>query len=171
MFGRRDDQLELLVCPVGAAQTAAQGPVAFGKALKLRLADGVLDEALLLHIADYGYAADADPGLIGWSYWLMKHRREKALVGVAGFGGKPSADGEVEIGVHVAPSYRRQGYAYQSAVVLIGWAFGQPQVEKIAAQFERRNSAALALVQKLRMRLVSEDDGLMRWALLRNREA
>jgi RimJ/RimL family protein N-acetyltransferase len=58
----------------------------------------------------------------------------RALVGVAGFGSPPNANGVVEIGYAIVPEARGNGYATEAANALVGYAFADPRVNAVEAE-------------------------------------
>ncbi|NVO67176.1 GNAT family N-acetyltransferase [Methanofollis tationis] len=88
-----------------------------------------------------------DPGSAGWNLWYVV--AGGTLVGSCGFLGRPSAEGEVEIGYGVLPAFRGRGYATEAAAALIGWAFAHPEVRKVAAQADPQNRASVRVLEKI----------------------
>jgi RimJ/RimL family protein N-acetyltransferase len=76
---------------------------------------------------------EAHPDALGWWTYLIKHRADKALIGLGGFKGKASESGMVEIGYSIAPAYRQRGLATEAARGLIDYAFSHPQVKTVDA--------------------------------------
>jgi RimJ/RimL family protein N-acetyltransferase len=58
----------------------------------------------------------------------------RALVGVAGFGSPPTANGVVEIGYAIVPEARGRGYATEAANALVAYAFADPRVNAVEAE-------------------------------------
>jgi [ribosomal protein S5]-alanine N-acetyltransferase len=58
----------------------------------------------------------------------------RALVGVAGFGSPPRANGGVEIGYAIVPEARGNGYATEAATALVAYAFADPRVNAVEAE-------------------------------------
>jgi len=79
----------------------------------------------------------AEPGTGSWTlhYVLRRGADEEppALVGVAGFGGPPGADGVVEIGYAIAVEHQRQGYATEAVAALLELAFADARVRRVVA--------------------------------------
>lgn len=74
---------------------------------------------------------------------------EGVLVGSCGFVGRPSPEGEAEIGYAVLPAYRGCGYATEAAAALVAWAFGCPEVVQVTAQAEAGNGASVRVLEKV----------------------
>ncbi len=76
-----------------------------------------------------------DPANAGWAlYYLILRTAPRALAGVAGFAGRPSADGVVEIGYAVLPAHRRLGLASEAVAALLALAFAEPLVGRVVAE-------------------------------------
>jgi RimJ/RimL family protein N-acetyltransferase len=72
---------------------------------------------------------DEDPSLQPWLLRAMKHRETGMMIGHIGCHTGPGADylipfspGGVEFGFTVFPEFRRQGYAREASIALMGWA-------------------------------------------------
>jgi [ribosomal protein S5]-alanine N-acetyltransferase len=74
----------------------------------------------------------AGPEDAGWNLWFCVRREPRALVGGAGFKGRPQ-DGVVEIGYSMLESEQRRGYCTEAVRALIGWAFSHPEVKMVIA--------------------------------------
>lgn len=98
-----------------------------------------------------------------WGIWLMIRKEDKLIVGDLGFKGKQNADDEVEIGYGVIEDQRRKGYCFQAAEALIDWAFSKQNVKKVKADCLKDNEGSIAVLKKLKMKLVKEDDKLYYW--------
>ncbi|NWH08544.1 MAG: GNAT family N-acetyltransferase [Alphaproteobacteria bacterium] len=79
----------------------------------------------------------ADPGLTGWAFWyvILRHEGGDALVGTAGFKGKPDADGLVDVGYAIRPHYHRMGIASETVGLLLSWATARGARYVIAETF------------------------------------
>jgi len=81
-------------------------------------------------------SAGAD--MAGWDAWafLMPWPMDGAdrPVGVGGFHGPPDADGVVEIGYSMLPSFREQGLATEAVQGLVDWACAHAGVRAIRAE-------------------------------------
>ncbi|MGH3041381.1 MAG: GNAT family N-acetyltransferase, partial [Gaiellaceae bacterium] len=87
--------------------------------------------------------------------WLVRAlvlRRDREMVGHAGFHGPPGtgglAPGRVELGYTVFPSFRGHGYATEAAVALMDWAESEG-VGHFVASVGPWNEPSLAVVRKL----------------------
>jgi ribosomal-protein-alanine N-acetyltransferase len=65
----------------------------------------------------------AHPPLRDWWVYLIIHVPDNMLIGSCGYKGEPDADGMVEIGYEVIPSYREKGLGTETAKGLLDHAF------------------------------------------------
>jgi [ribosomal protein S5]-alanine N-acetyltransferase len=110
-----------------------------------------------------------DPYVFGWGAWITILKNEKKIVGDLGFLGKPSIYGTVEIGYSIAPDFRGNGYAYESAQALIEWAFLNKRVESVIARCEPGNKASIRVLEKIGMSPVDNKKGLLIWEMLKKK--
>lgn len=94
----------------------------------------------------------ANPHEAGWHGWvfIMRWADDVAgrIVGNGGFYGPPDADGKVEIGYSMLPSFREQGLATEAVQGLAGWAFAQPGVKEIRAHTRVSATASRRVLEK-----------------------
>jgi len=88
----------------------------------------------------------ADPASAGWNLWFVV--AGGVLVGSCGFVGRPSAEGEAEIGYGFLPAFCGRGYATEAAAALVAWAFSHPEVRRVMAQAEPANRASVRVLEK-----------------------
>ena len=61
-----------------------------------------------------------DRAEMGWHVWYLVGREaHEGLVGVAGFEGRPDADGSVELAYSVLPAFQNRGYASEAVARLV----------------------------------------------------
>jgi RimJ/RimL family protein N-acetyltransferase len=93
-------------------------------------------------------AADAEPE---WHLRYLVARDEPGdarLVGVAGFGGPPSADGTVLVGYSVVPEARGRGYATEATHALVAFAFTDERTQRVAAETFPELGASIRVLEK-----------------------
>lgn len=97
-----------------------------------------------------------DPAYQPWSLRAMALRGAGIMVGHIGFHTAPGADyllpyspGAVEFGFCVYPSFRRQGYAREASVALMGWARQAHKVRSFVMTIRPDNLASQALAAQL----------------------
>jgi [ribosomal protein S5]-alanine N-acetyltransferase len=105
-----------------------------------------------------------DPGVLGWGPWIAIDRAANAIVGGAGFVGKPR-DGQVELGYGIAPEAQRRGYATEAAGGVVAWAQRQHGVERVVAGCDADNAASIRVLEKLGFERAGTADGQLRWVL------
>jgi ribosomal-protein-alanine N-acetyltransferase len=86
-----------------------------------------------------------------WRIRVMVERSSRGVVGAINLKGPPAARREVEIGWGVEQDRRRQGYAYEAAEAVMGWAFRQPRVPVIVATVPDDNLPSQRVAAKLGM--------------------
>lgn len=115
-------------------------------ALPGTLADGALPPAFVAKRSLQQLEAGADPH---WcSTFLIVRQPDSAIVGACGFKNEP-ANGCVEIGYGVAPSWRKQGIATAAVSALLRTAFASSEVDRVLAQVNPENVASTRVVHAL----------------------
>jgi [ribosomal protein S5]-alanine N-acetyltransferase len=97
-----------------------------------------------------------DPTFQPWCVRAVVLRASGQMIGNIGFHTQPDPDylaelapKGVEFGYTIFAPYRRRGYAEEASRALMGWATGQPDVERFVLSISPENGASLALAQKL----------------------
>jgi RimJ/RimL family protein N-acetyltransferase len=95
---------------------------------------------------------EEDPGCRQWLVRALVLRKQRTIVGHAGFHGPPGSfgldPGKAELGYTVFPPYRGRGYATEAAVALMDWARGEG-VSQFVASIGPWNEPSLAIARKL----------------------
>jgi ribosomal-protein-alanine N-acetyltransferase len=86
------------------------------------------------------------------------------VVGSAGFLGRPTADGTVEIGYGVHHDHRNGGYATEAVRALVDWVLSQDGVVRVIARCDPANIASVRVLAKAGLEETGEIGGLSRWA-------
>lgn len=107
-------------------------------------------------------ALGRDRSLAVWGPWLVVARAERTLVGDAGFKGRPTAAGTVEIGYGIVPAYRQRGYATEAVRGLTSWAFAQG-ARAVTAETEDANIASRRVLEKAGLRQVGRRGRMLNW--------
>jgi len=101
------------------------------------------------------------PEEAGWRGWvfLMGWTPDglDRAVGVGGFHGPPNADGVVEIGYAMQPSFREQGLATEAVEGLVNWAFSHDQVRKVCARTLPHLTASIRVLEKTGFTFIGEE--------------
>jgi RimJ/RimL family protein N-acetyltransferase len=105
-----------------------------------------------------------DPAVLGYGPWIAIDRAANAIVGGAGFVGRPRG-GQVELGYGIAPEARERGFATEAARGVVEWALAQPGVERVVAGCDPDNAASIRVLEKLGFERAGEADGQLRWVL------
>jgi ribosomal-protein-alanine N-acetyltransferase len=108
----------------------------------------------------------AAPWLQPWLLRAMVLRHSQTMIGYTGFHTAPGADylepfspGSVEFGFAVFPRYQRQGYARESALGLMRWAYKNHGVDSFVLTVRPENVPSQALAAQLGFtRIGSHDD-------------
>jgi ribosomal-protein-alanine N-acetyltransferase len=129
--------------------------------------DGWPDEELDGLLSLYADWVRGDPSVVGYGPWVIVDRDAKAVVGSAGFVGKPNDEGSVELGFGVHPTHRNRGYASEAARALVEWALDQPAVARVIATCDPANLPSVRVLEKVGMVRVGEADGQLLWETAR----
>lgn len=106
----------------------------------------------------------------GWWTYLIIYKQENKLIGNGGYKGKPTLEGEVEIGYEIAKNYRNQGLATEMARELLENAFEDKRVKSILAHTLAEQNPSTRVLKKCRFKKVEEindpDEGMIwKWEL------
>ena len=113
------------------------------------------------------------PDQAGWRAWYLLKldpaNQERHLIGVAGFVGPPSANGEVEVGYSLVESYQGMGYGTEAVEAMMDWAFVHPQVMRIVAYTLPELAASIRLLKKIGFTFIGPgvEEGTIRFELER----
>jgi RimJ/RimL family protein N-acetyltransferase len=95
-----------------------------------------------------------DPANDGWAlYYLIQRGPPRLLVGVAGYGGRPTAAGVVEIGYGVLPAHRRLRFATEAVAALVAHAFAEPSVHMVIAETFPQLAGSIGVLERNHFRL------------------
>jgi RimJ/RimL family protein N-acetyltransferase len=133
-------------------------------ALGAAVPEGWPDEELQGLLDLYAGWLRDDPGVLGYGPWIAVDRASNAIVGGAGFVGRPR-EGQVELGYGIAPEARKRGYATEAARGVVEWALAQPGVERVVAGCDPDNAASIRVLEKLGFERAGTEDGQLRWVL------
>jgi ribosomal-protein-alanine N-acetyltransferase len=108
-----------------------------------------------------------DPSFFGFGPWVAVTREPRAVVGSAGFVGKPGENGDLELGFGTASRYRKRGYATEAASALVAWGLGQRGVNRVVAECAPDNLASIRVLEKIGMTRRGRKAGMLRWMIER----
>jgi ribosomal-protein-alanine N-acetyltransferase len=147
-----------------------EGSQQFEERSGLRAADGlrdflVSDEVSPAWLAQLRASPVADPWVHGFA---VVHRESGEVIGSAAFKGPPDEDGLVEIAYGIVPSYQGRGYATETTMALLAFAFGSGRVSLVRAHTLPVSKASMRVLTKCGFECISEvidpEDGLVqRW--------
>jgi RimJ/RimL family protein N-acetyltransferase len=87
-----------------------------------------------------------------WFQLALTHRASDQLIGDCGIHFSSSEPWQAEVGITVARSHHRQGYASEAVHHLLQFLFTALGKHRIFASVDPRNSAAIALFSRVGMR-------------------
>jgi RimJ/RimL family protein N-acetyltransferase len=104
-----------------------------------------------------------NPAEAPWWIWSVARSEDRQVVGAAGFGGPPDADGRVMLGYAVYPEWERRGYASEAARALTDWALTTAGAAIVRATMVPDNTASMRVARKAglrrRGRTIHRDEG------------
>ncbi len=110
-----------------------------------------------------------------WTYFPI-HKQDNKLIGSAGYKGKPTIEGVIELGYEIRSNYRNRGLATELVIGLIDNALKDTKVKSIIAHTLGHHNASTSVLKKCRFEKVDEMDDsehgiIWKWKLnLENRE-
>ncbi|HUS61785.1 MAG TPA: GNAT family N-acetyltransferase [Acidimicrobiales bacterium] len=125
------------------------------------------EHATLAWFAD---AITKEPEAIGWFAWYVLCRRPRALIGQAGFKGRPDDRGTVELGYSLLPSSQGRGFGTELVRALTMWAFSHEAVDRVMADTYPEFVSSVRVLEKNRFTLNGRADepGAVRYELRRS---
>jgi len=145
------------------------GRSALASALEATVPDNWPPELYDRTAMEYSLDQLASPGIQGWSFWYLVLTDSNELAGLCGFKGRPSADGEVEIGYSILRQFQGQGLATEASMRLIGWAFAHREVKQVTAETLPHLKSSIRVLEKNGMEFVGpgSERGVIRYAVTR----
>ena len=107
-----------------------------------------------------------DPSQASWWSWYILEKNQDGqsdvLIGVVGFKGCPTEQGQVEIGYELLPVYQKKGYATEAVAALVAWAFSHSNINSVSAQTLADHHASQGVLTRNRFIATGQgfDDGL-----------
>lgn len=99
----------------------------------------------------------------GFETWMIERKDSKEIIGDIGFHGMPDENGEVEIGYGLVELERRKGFGFEAARAIMDFAIKHGDVKVIKADCLIENIASARILEKLGMKEVKRDSGLIYW--------
>ena len=104
-------------------------------------------EAMLAH------QRSLEPGTPGaWFRWMLEEKATGAVVGDVAMCVERDDERQARVGFTLAREHQRRGFAGEAVRALLGWAFGELGLHRVAAITDARNAAAAALLQRVGFR-------------------
>lgn len=91
-----------------------------------------------------------EPG--AWKQLAIRTLHEGRLVGDIGLHFPEDDHGSFEFGVSLRPGAQGQGFAHEAVVHVLAWVFGPWGIRRTVASVDPRNTASMALLQRLGFR-------------------
>jgi len=134
----QSERLELIPASIESCDAEASGPAALAVCLAARVPASWPPPVFESDdVARIRRQLEADSAAGSWTlHYVFARPRTvegRQLVGVAGFTGPPTPEGEVEIGYAIASEYQRRGYATEAVDALVTAAFRDPRVVVVSA--------------------------------------
>ena len=96
---------------------------------------------------------DREPGVPGtWFQLALVERATATMVGDCGLHCRQDDPRQMEVGITLAPSHQRRGYATEALSHLLGFVFGTLRKHRVSAVTDAENSAAASLFGRLGFR-------------------
>ncbi|MFW0716092.1 GNAT family N-acetyltransferase [Pedobacter sp. N23S346] len=99
----------------------------------------------------------------GFESWLIVKKDGLVIIGDAGFKGKPSVEGCIDIGYAIIAAERKQGFASETVQALIHWAFDKPEVNSITASCLISNPESRKILQKFEFSELNRNNEMIFW--------
>jgi RimJ/RimL family protein N-acetyltransferase len=90
----------------------------------------------------------AHPANMRWYYRLIVIRETATIVGSISFHGPPDENGMIEVGLGIAPSEQRKGFATEALTGMWTWASQQPDVNIFRYTVSPENAPSQAIIAK-----------------------
>jgi RimJ/RimL family protein N-acetyltransferase len=170
------ERLELVAATLGLCQAEADGPGAVARVLGAQLPNTwppPVFEADDVERIRRRLAADATNQEWTLHYVVLRPvtaTEPRRLVGVAGYAGPPTADGQVEVGYAIAAEHQRRGYATEAVSALVGHAFLDRRVATVCATTYESLAPSIRVLQKTGFARVASDPATGRLRYERRRQ-
>ena len=157
----RTPRLQLLPASAQALRASLVGADSLAAALGVQVPASwppdLYDADAIRHSLDW---MNRHPGLEQWGPHYIVHRVRDAepgvLVGVGGFKGPSSADGEVEIGYAIVAEFQRRGFATEAVRAWVEMALATPEVSVVVAHTLASLAPSIGVLLKAGFEFVGE---------------
>jgi [ribosomal protein S5]-alanine N-acetyltransferase len=161
----RTERLHLIPCTPDLVRVMMETPRELAPVFHATIPDGWPTPDLKEASSYFLDRLEEDPLAYVWLIWVILSEADHSVVGDIGFKGKPDAEGTVEIGYSIIPSFRRRGFAVEAAQGLVAWAANTGEVKSIVAECDRDNTGSVRVLEKLRMERTDDTGDPIRWRL------
>ncbi|MBE9181431.1 GNAT family N-acetyltransferase [Oculatella sp. LEGE 06141] len=146
-------------CSVQHIEVLLAGKLPFFETFGVTIAD---DYELLPHMLEFSLKGLLETNVLPrwWTHLFMLHH-SRVAVGIGGYKGNPDANGVVEIGYSIAPSYQGQGLATQAARTMIERAFADQSVTLVRAHTLATETPSASVLRKVGMVRVADSNDAM----------
>ena len=139
-------KVSLVTCDRDLVEAALGDAADLARALNCAVAEGwLVFPGSLEHARDQ---LAADPSAARWGARFIVVEDPRTLAGWGGFKGAPDADGAVEIGYSVAPSWEGRGVATAAVGALLREAWAAPEVRCVLAHTLLERNASVRVLEK-----------------------
>ncbi len=166
--------LTLISCDKQTLECAIEGNTALSLHINVIVPENWTEfgERALKYSLDRLNSSDSE--IEWWSYFPI-HKVDNKLIGLCGYKGQPSENGQVEIGYEIMAEYRNKGFATEIAKALIENAFTFESVHSIQAHTLGQINASTKVLSNCGLQKIDEIDGkdlgtLWKWELKRKSE-
>lgn len=132
---------------IGRLSALIQSPAEFERVYGHSVEDGYIEYPDVL-VFSLQKAQEFSGDVEWWLPFLMIHRGNGTLIGACGYNGPPDADGRVEIGYGIAPSYRGHGLTTEAAEAMSTAALLKPGVTGVRALTSPERNASTRILSK-----------------------
>jgi [ribosomal protein S5]-alanine N-acetyltransferase len=166
-------RLEIVPATPALVRAALDGHAALAKELAAAVPPSWPPEYLDADSLNFTLARFAEGvDQLGWWLHFVVLRpgiEPRTLIGSAGFCGRPTPNGDVEVGYGIVSDRRRQGFASEVVRGLVAHAFSYPSVRRVIAHTLPELTPSIGVLEKCGFQLVAESPGpgVIRFALAR----
>lgn len=95
---------------------------------------------------------------------IIIHKKDNTIMGDMGFKGGPNAEGIIDIGYSIVPSYQGAGYATEMGKAMVKWGLSQTHVKKVVATCYPDNFASIRVLEKIGFHITQKSDDKFFWS-------
>ncbi len=167
------ERLDLVPATVELLRAALRGRAPLAAALRAQVPETWPPEFVDARALEFTLERlEAGPSQAGWwLYFVLLRDPEvgRTLIGSAGYRGRPTTDGTIEVGYAIVADHRRQGYASEATRALVRRAFALPTVRRAIADTLPELEGSIGVLHACGFRLIGKgsEPGVIRFELLR----